>query len=48
LESPATQGKPIGWGAEEDWAATKALLVQYRDLKTDQPAGAFYTNEFLP
>jgi NitT/TauT family transport system substrate-binding protein len=48
LESPATKGKPIGWGSEEDWKATQALLVQYRDLKTDKPASAFFTNEFLP
>lgn len=48
LESPATHGKPIGWGAMEDWTATEDLLKQYRDLKTDKPASAFFTNEFLP
>lgn len=48
LESPATRGKGIGWGALEDWERTKELLVQYRDLKTDRPASSFFTNEFLP
>ena len=45
---PATEGKPIGWGALSDWEATEKLLKQYRDLETDKPATAFFTNEFLP
>jgi NitT/TauT family transport system substrate-binding protein len=48
LESPATKGKGIGFAAESDWETTKRLLVEYRDLKTDKPATAFFTNEFLP
>ncbi len=48
LFSPATKGKGIGFGAEEDWERTKQLLIEYRDLKTDRPASSFYTNEFLP
>jgi NitT/TauT family transport system substrate-binding protein len=47
LDSPATRGKPLGWGAEPDWEATKALLAEYRDLKTDKPASAFFTDEFI-
>jgi NitT/TauT family transport system substrate-binding protein len=47
LESAATKGKPVGWGAESDWETTKALLVEYRDLKTDKPVSAFYTDEFI-
>jgi NitT/TauT family transport system substrate-binding protein len=47
LDSPATKGKPLGWGAESDWDATKALLAEYRDLKTDKPASAFFTDEFI-
>jgi NitT/TauT family transport system substrate-binding protein len=47
LDSPATKGKPPGWGAESDWDATKALLAEYRDLKTDKPASAFFTDEFI-
>jgi NitT/TauT family transport system substrate-binding protein len=48
LDSPATKGKGIGFAAESDWETTKRLLVEYRDLKTDKPAAAFFTNEFLP
>jgi len=47
-ESPATKGKGIGFGAASDWEQTKQLLTEYRDLKTDKPASAFFTNEFLP
>jgi NitT/TauT family transport system substrate-binding protein len=47
-ESPATKGKGIGFGAASDWEQTKQLLAEYRDLKTDKPASAFFTNEFLP
>jgi NitT/TauT family transport system substrate-binding protein len=48
LASENTEGKGIGYGAEEDWAHTKELLVEYRELETDGPASSFYTNEFLP
>jgi NitT/TauT family transport system substrate-binding protein len=48
MESPATKGKTIGWGAASDWESTMKLLVQYRGLKTDEPVSAFYTDEFIP
>ncbi|MDI3470242.1 MAG: hypothetical protein OJF62_002305 [Pseudolabrys sp.] len=48
MQSPATKGKPIGWGALSDWESTKALLTEYRGLKTDKPASAFYTDDFIP
>jgi NitT/TauT family transport system substrate-binding protein len=48
LESDATKGKGVGFAADSDWETTKRLLTEYRDLKTDKPASAFYTNEFLP
>jgi NitT/TauT family transport system substrate-binding protein len=48
LESKASEGKGIGFAAQGDWETTKRLLAEYRDLKTDKPATAFYTNEFLP
>jgi NitT/TauT family transport system substrate-binding protein len=48
LESPATKGRGIGYGAEAEWKATQDLLKEYRGLETTQPPGAFYTNEFLP
>jgi NitT/TauT family transport system substrate-binding protein len=48
LESPATKGRGIGYGAEAEWKATQDLLKEYRGLETTQPPSAFYTNEFLP
>jgi len=48
LDTPATKGKGVGFAADADWETTKRLLTEYRDLKTDKPASAFYTNEFLP
>ena len=48
VESPATKGHPIGWGAPSDWETTKEILTEYRDLKTDKPASFFYTNDFIP
>ena len=48
LTSPATEGKPIGWGAPSDWAATEKLLKQYGNLETEKPASAFFTNDYLP
>lgn len=48
LESPGTKGKPIGYGAPEEWEQTLQLMKKYRDLQTDKPASFFYTNEFIP
>lgn len=48
LWSPATEGKPIGWGALSDWEATEKLLKQYGNLETDKPATVFFTNDYLP
>lgn len=48
LRSPHGPDKPIGWMAEQDWAETLALMKEFRDLQTDLPASAFWTNAFLP
>jgi NitT/TauT family transport system substrate-binding protein len=48
LYSPATEGKPIGWGALADWESTERLLKQYGNLETDKPASAIFTNDYLP
>ncbi len=48
LESPASKGKGIGYGAADDWNRTLSLLKEYRGLKTAREASSFYTNEFLP
>ena len=31
-----------------DWDQMLDLMKKYNDLKTDKPASAFYTNDFLP
>jgi NitT/TauT family transport system substrate-binding protein len=48
MASPRGPDKPVGWMSAQDWDDTVALMVQYRDLKTDKPASAFWTAEFLP
>ena len=48
MNSKATQGKPIGYLAPEDWTQTLALMKQYMSLETNLNADAFYTNQFVP
>jgi len=48
MKSPHGPDQPIGWMAPEDWAETVALMKRYQDLKTDQPASGFWTDELLP
>ncbi|CAH1687401.1 NitT/TauT family transport system substrate-binding protein [Hyphomicrobiales bacterium] len=47
MESPNTKGKPIGVGAEADWANTLKLLKTYQGVETDKPASAFFTNAYV-
>jgi NitT/TauT family transport system substrate-binding protein len=48
MDTPATKGKPLGYGAPADWEHTYKLYTELRDMKTDMKPGDFYTNEFLP
>jgi NitT/TauT family transport system substrate-binding protein len=48
MDTPNTKGKPAGFHAEQDWVDMLALLKNYRDLKTELPATAFFTNQFTP
>lgn len=48
MESPDGKGQKIGWMAEQDWSGTLALMKEFQELKTDLPASAFWTNDFLP
>jgi len=48
IASAANKGKPFGYNGEADWDRTMKILKEYRDLKTDKPASAFYTNDFMP
>jgi hypothetical protein len=48
IASPHGPDQPVGWMSAQDWDETLALMKQYQDLKTDEPASAFWTAEFLP
>lgn len=48
MKSPHGPERPVGWMAAQDWADTLQLMKDYQDLKTDQPASAFWTDEYLP
>ena len=42
------QGRRLGYNVPADWDSALEILKKYKELKTDQPASAFYTNEFIP
>lgn len=48
LYSKANKDKILGLNVAEDWADMLKLMKDFNDLKTDKPATAFYTNDFLP
>ncbi len=48
LYSKANKDKVLGLNVASDWDDMLSLMKNYNDLKTDQPATAFYTNDFLP
>jgi NitT/TauT family transport system substrate-binding protein len=48
LYSPANRKKQLGYHVPADWEDMLSLMKTYNDLKTDKPASAFYTNDFVP
>jgi NitT/TauT family transport system substrate-binding protein len=46
--TPNTAGKPLGWGAEADWASTVAVLKQYAGVTAPLTTSQIYTNDFVP
>src|SRR5262249_30172638 len=48
LDSPHNKEKRLGYNVPEDWASALQILKTYKELKTDQPASAFYTEDFVP
>jgi NitT/TauT family transport system substrate-binding protein len=46
--TPNTQGKPLGWGSDADWAGTVAVLKQYGGVTAPLQTSQLYTNEFVP
>lgn len=48
LHTANSEGKTSGWMALEDWENTRDLLAQYSDLKPEEDANVYFTNEFMP
>ena len=48
LYSNANKDRVLGLNVPSDWDGMLTLMKDFNDLETDQPASAFYTNEFLP
>lgn len=46
--TPNTKDKPLGFGAEADWADTIRVLKQYGGVTAPLKTGQLYTNEFVP
>lgn len=47
LYSANNKDKALGLNVPADWESALAILKQYKELQTDQPASAFYTNAFV-
>ncbi|MDQ0474504.1 ABC transporter substrate-binding protein [Labrys wisconsinensis] len=48
LYSKANKDKVLGLNVPEDWTSMIQLMKTYNGLETNEPATAFYTNDFLP
>jgi NitT/TauT family transport system substrate-binding protein len=46
--TPNTEGRPLGWMAEQDWQATVEILREYGGVTTPLDAKQLYTNDFIP
>ena len=46
--TPNTRGKPLGWGADADWASTIGVLKQYGGVTVPLETSELYTNQFVP
>ncbi len=48
LKSKNAKDDRLGVNVPEDWASALEILKIYKELKTDKPATAFFTNDFVP
>jgi len=48
LYSKANKDKVLGLNVPSDWDDMLNLMKKYNGLETNDPATAFYTNDFLP
>jgi NitT/TauT family transport system substrate-binding protein len=46
--TPNTQGKSLGWSADQDWVETVNVLKQYGGVTTPLSPEMLYTNDFVP
>ncbi len=46
--TPNTEGKPLGWEADENWASTIEVLKQYGGVTAPLTTSQVYTNDFVP
>ncbi|MGE5262383.1 MAG: ABC transporter substrate-binding protein [Acidobacteriota bacterium] len=47
IHTKATEGKPVGWMAMDDWKDTQDLLTKYADLKGLPDLNVYFTNDYL-
>lgn len=45
--TPATKGKPMGWQAEEDWAAALKAMEDASVIKPGSKPSDYFTNQFI-
>jgi NitT/TauT family transport system substrate-binding protein len=46
--TPNTKGKPLGWGADADWASAIDVLKQYGGVTAPLTTSQLFTNDFVP
>jgi NitT/TauT family transport system substrate-binding protein len=47
FDTPASEGKPLGWQAEEDWNAALASMESAGAIEPGWQASDYYTNELI-
>jgi NitT/TauT family transport system substrate-binding protein len=48
VNSPATEGKPVGFQAPEDWTSTIDALTEADQIKKPRPVEEYFTNDYIP
>lgn len=48
LRTKNTEGHPLGWMSEKDWAVSVDILMKTGQLEKPIPTSSLYTNEFVP
>jgi NitT/TauT family transport system substrate-binding protein len=48
LATKNTEGKPLGWMSDKDWAVSVDILVKTGQLEKPIQTQSLYTNEFVP